>query len=180
MRRFVPLLLAAMLLSACRTQENYLLNRGGDLADVIRIAGMAGKGVGVKLEGTQLVHVGAGIYDEVRAAGVANREVTDWTMSGWDWGVLVGYHHEETTGIPYYSGSYGWDFYGAGPGTFVAADPENSLDLLTLRGTLMLGLGLDLQLRVGELLDFLAGIFQFDPARDDYDYVALRESGEEG
>lgn len=175
MRRLLPLLLALPLLSACQTQENYLLNRGGDLADIIRLAGFAGKGAAVKVEATQLLHLGGGYYGDIVAGGIANREITSWSMSGWTWGLIVGFNEETTTDIPYYSGSYGWDFYGEGPGGFVSADPDNGLDLLTFRATLMLGLGLDAQVRVGEVLDFLAGIFQFDPSQDDYDYLALRE-----
>ena len=35
---------------------------------------------------------------------------------------------------------------------------------------MMLGIGFDMELRVGEVVDFVAGIFQFDPAGDDGDY----------
>ncbi len=181
MRTLTTLLLALLLLPACASNDagSYLVNRGGDLADCVRIHGMVGKGAAYKVEATRLLHFGASYYDNVKAAGLANREFATWNETGCSWGLLLGYHDEKdisyttdgaegSSGV--LSGSYGWQFGDDGPGGFQEADPGNPLDLLTWRQTMMLGIGFDMELRVGEVVDFVAGIFQFDPAGDDGDY----------
>ncbi len=166
----LSLTLLAAILSGCASRGNYLINRGGDLADVVQVQFLAGKGAVAKLEVTRLLHLGLGHYSDAGAAGLANRELATWRTSACTWGLLFGYHDErDTTRIGQFSGSYGWLFHEPGPGGFEEAAPLNQLDLLTVRGTLMLFLGIDLELKVGEFLDFVAGIFQFDPAGDDVD-----------
>jgi hypothetical protein len=176
-------LLALVLLPACRSTSagDYLLNRGGDLVDIVRVHVMAGKGAAVKAEATRLMHLGIGWESEVWAAGLANRELATWKESVFTWGLLLGYHEErEVQGIDgYYSRSYGWTFCSEGGSGFQAADPDNWLDFLTFRGTLMLGIGADAEVRLGEVIDFVCGIFQFDPANDDRQYSSLRRLPEE-
>ncbi len=177
MRTAVAVLIIALFLPSCQSKGNYLMNRGGDLVDIVRFQGLAGKAIGAKLEITRLAHLGIGYFD-AQAAGLANRELGTWHYKAWTWGVLVGYSDEQqvlihrTDELGRYAGSYGWNFDEQGPGIFTQADADNPLDLLTARGTLALGIGLDVSLRVGEVIDFLVGIFQFDPAGDDVDYTA--------
>jgi len=180
MKILAACLLSAALLPACATQTmgDYVLNRGGDIVDILRVNVKAGKGVGVKVEATRMLHLGFGWEEEVWAAGLANREVTRWQQSLVTWGLLLGYHDErEVRGIisnmNTYSGSYGWTFFQGGGNAFDASDPGNPLDLLTFRGSIMLGIGADIEIRVGEIVDFVVGIFQFDPAGDDNVYSAM-------
>ena len=56
---------------------------------------------------------------------------------------------------------------GSGPG---------APDLITLRGTVMLLLGIDVELRLGELVDFVGGLFLVDLAGDDERYERMRDS----
>ena len=164
--------LALCLPPACASGSggSYLINRGGDLVDIVRFHVMAGKGGAVKLEVTRLLQLGAGWY-EAKAWGLHNRELGIWNEKITDWGLVLGYHNEaEVYDIPRVSGSYGWTFAEDGGSFFQEADPGNPLDFLTVRGTLFLFLGADVEVRVGEVIDFVVGIFQFDPANDDGDY----------
>ena len=179
MKRIAPLVLALSLLPACASSDagDYFVNRGGDLVDILRGHVMAGKGASVKLEVTRMLHLGIGWESDVWAWGLANREVTSWRESIFTWGVLLGRHDERNvTGTTEgrISGTYGWTFGEQGGNGFTLADPDNWLDFLTVRGTLMLGLGIDLEVRVGEAIDFVAGIFQFDPAGDDTSVSKLK------
>jgi len=179
MKCLASLLLVLAMLPACATSDagDYFTNRGGDLVDIVRGHVMAGKGVAVKGEVTRMLHAGVGWESDVWAWGLANREVTRWRESIFTWGLLLGYHDERNvTGTidNRVSGSYGWVFGEEGGNGFTMADPDNWLDFLSVRGTLMLGLGIDLEVRVGEAIDFVAGIFQFDPAGDDLAISKLR------
>jgi hypothetical protein len=171
MKKLGSLLLTLSLLPACATTSagDYFVNRGGDLVDIVRLHIAAGKGASAKLEVTRFIHAGIGWESDVWAWGLANREVTKWRESVFTWGVLLGHHEERSiigTSEGRVSGSYGWVF-GEKGNAFQMADENNPLDMLTVRGTLMLGLGVDVEVRVGEVIDFVAGIFQFDPAGDD-------------
>ncbi len=171
-------LLSLSLLTSCSSTNasDYLLNRGGDLVDIVRLHVMFGKGVAVKLDVTRGLQLGIGWESNVWAWGLANREVAGWRESIFTWGLLLGYHDEkEIVGIDgWYSHSYGWRFGAEGGSTFTASEPDNPLDFLTLRGTLMLVVGVDAEIRFGEVIDFLVGIFQFDPAGDDRPYSTYK------
>jgi hypothetical protein len=160
---------------------DYLQNRGGDLADILRLNLKAGKGASAKLEVTRGLHLGIGWESGVWAAGLANREINHWRESVYTWGLILGYHEErEIVGIDgRYSGSYGWNFAPEGGSSFDSADPGNPLDFLTVRATAMLFLGIDAEVRVGEVIDFLVGIFQFDPANDDHPYSQMKRLPED-
>ena len=178
MKKLAALLLTAALLPACTSASggNYLVNRAGDLVDIVRVHVMAGKGGALKLEVTRLLHLGLSWYD-AKAWGLHNRELGIWQEKITDWGLIIGYHSErEMYDIERVSGSYGWFFEEGGGTFFQEADPDNPLDFLTLRVTLMIFAGIDLELRFGEIFDFAAGLFQFDPAGDDGDYRELFET----
>ena len=167
-------LIAATALTPGCARNNYLTNRVADLGDIIRVSGMAGAGIAIKGEATRLLHLGGAFTHEVYAAGWHNRALGTWQESVRSWGLIVGYHDEiDITKIGEYSGSYGWTFGEGGMSFQPAADGKYNLDLLTFRIQLMLLLGIDFELRVGEVLDFVAGIFQFDPAGDDKDYESM-------
>ncbi len=175
MKTFAALLLTLVLLPACHTTptKNYFVNRGGDLTDILRGHVMWGKGIALKLEVTRLLHLGGGWWD-AQAWGLSNREVGGWHEQVGTWGLILGeYHERDVYDIDRVSGSYGWRFAEEGGTSFHQADPDNPLDLLTVRADLMLFVGIDLEVRVGEVIDFVAGIFQFDPANDDNDYTSV-------
>ena len=183
MKTLAACLLSVALLPACATQTmgDYLLNRGGDLVDVLRVSVKAGRGVAAKVEWTRMLHLGFGWEQEVWAAGLANRELTRWQETVVTWGLMLGYHDErEVRGVEShmnrYSGSYGWTFFQGGGNAFDAAVPGNPLDLLTFRASVMIGVGADVEVRLGEIVDLLVGIFQFDPAGDDHVYSAMERT----
>lgn len=164
--------LSLAMLTACSSTEsgNYWVNRGGDLVDIVRGNVQAGKGAAIKIEVTRLLHLGASWFDG-KAWGLANRQVTSWQYKYTDWGLVLGYYNEiNTAPLDRLAGSYGWTFPEGGGSYFQPAVPDNPLDLLTVRGKVCLFIGIDLELRFGEIIDFVAGVFGFDPANDDGDY----------
>jgi hypothetical protein len=169
MRSVLALILGLALLPACATQSDYLNNRGADVADILRGKLMFGPGIGIKAEATRVLHAGILYSRRAFAIGLGNREAGTWRESVLSWGALVGYHDEyETEPIPYLSGSYGWNFAGGDDGgVFETSGHGGALDLLTFRLSAMLVIGFDIELRVGEIIDFFAGIAQFDPSGDD-------------
>ncbi len=170
------LLFSLTLLPGCASRDNYLVNRVADLSDILRVHVMAGPGIAAKIEATRLLHAGGEYTHNSFAWGWHNRAIGSWRESVVSWGLLVGHSHEEISEpIGTYAGNYGWTFGEGGMG-FETANGGLDLDLLTFRGTAMFFLGVDLEVRVGEVLDFVAGIFQFDPAADDRDYENMRRA----
>jgi hypothetical protein len=51
--------------------------------------------------------------------------------------------------------------------------------MLNMRYMLMAGIGFDLDIRVGEVIDFLVGLAQFDPANDDRRYSEMKSVEDE-
>jgi len=165
---FATCLLSLALLPACASSgtTHYFSNRGGDLVDIVRGHVIAGAAIGARVEATRFFSAGYLWEDNAWAGGLHNRAVGSWRESIVSWGILLGQHDEvRMVGVPKVSGDYGW-FMGNDRG-FRAAQPDNPLDLLSLRGTVALALGLDLELRVGEAIDFVLGIFTLDPSGDD-------------
>jgi len=174
MKRFAACLLALALLPACASRNNYMLNRGADLADVFRGHVMFGPGFAAQVELTRVLSLGVTYERNVFAWGLANRELASWRETIFGWGVLVGHHHEESVApLDSISGSYGWEFGESAGGSFVAPSGSTGLDLLTFRATFMAVVGLDLEFRLGEAFDFAVGLFQFDPSGDDLDYQSM-------
>ena len=161
-------LLALALLPACASSgtKYYFSNRGYDLVDILRGHVMAGKAVGIRAEVTRFLSLGYHWEDNAWAGGLHNRAFGSWKESIQSWGVILGQYDEvRMVSIPKVSGDYGW-FMGASKG-FKAAQPDNPLDLLTVRATVAVFIGLDLEVRVGEAIDFVFGILTLDPAGDD-------------
>ncbi|MFT7462596.1 MAG: hypothetical protein ACI9EF_000937 [Pseudohongiellaceae bacterium] len=178
MKRLATCLLLLALLPACASRNNYLLNRGADAADIFRGHLMFGPGVAAQVEVTRVLGLGVTYSHRVFAWGLGNREVGAWRESIWGWGLLVGQHAERETGrLGPISGSYGWDFGRSGGGLFEAPPGVSGLDLLTIRGTVMMVVGADIEIRLGELIDFFAGVATYDPAGDDLDYESMGQRG---
>ncbi len=155
--------LALAVASACSAVGDYAADRGHDLEDLLRGHVMAGRGIGAKLELTHFIQLG---YDNyyADAAGWTGRQWATWREEIFGWGLLVGQHRETLEGIDRISGSYGW---AGGDARFDGADSGGPLDWLTLRARLFMFFGVDLEVRVGEVLDFAVGLFGFDPSGDD-------------
>jgi len=166
MRKLLVGSLLLCILAGTTSCASYWKNRGGDLADVVRIQGIAGVGLGAKVEFTPFLHVGALWYDGY-TAGYANSEFAVWDAEVLSWGLLYGRHDETISGDPsWYSNSYGWH----GDDGFDWINPDNHfVDFLMVRAQVMaLVLGIDFQLRTGELLlDGIGGFFGWDPSGDD-------------
>lgn len=162
-------LLSAALLPACASSggvEGYLSDRGGDLVDILQVHIMAGRVGAVQVDATRYLTLGVTYEDDAWAWGLHNRGVGQWTEDIRAHGLILGRHDENrVVGIPRVSGSYGWDF--GGDASYMQADPGNALDWLTFRATVALGIGVDVELRVGEAIDFVLGIFTIDIANDD-------------
>ena len=175
MKPFAAILLALVLLPACAAPEgnNYFVNRAADFGDMARFNVQVGKGAAIKLEITRVLHFGLGWFDG-RAWGWANREWAGWDYKYTDWGLLVGLYDEiNTSPMEYLQGSYGYRFERGGGTRF--QETNNHLELLNSRIKLCIFLGLDFELRSGEVIDFLAGIFGFDPSGDDGVYTEMLE-----
>lgn len=163
-RRAAPALVLAAL-SACAPLADYAHDRGADAVDMLRGHVMIGFGADAMLEATRALRAGAGLYD-AQCAGLHDRALGTWSEHVEEGGLLFLHgRFESVHGIPRVTGSYGtvppW-----GPPVLLQPD-ETWLDLLVVRATAMLGLGLDVELRLGQALDFVAGIFLWDPAGDD-------------
>ena len=160
-------LLFAALLPACQSTGGYWSNRAADFGDMLRGHIIAGKAVAVEAEVTRYLSLGFTWEDDAWSAGLHNRAFGTWHETVQSLGLVFGRHDEmRVVGIPRVSGTYGWTFKGT-PSSFHEADPHNPVDWLTLRATLAVIVGIDLEVRVGEMVDFVAGFFGWDPAKDD-------------
>ena len=170
-------LLSLTLLPACATNsgEDYALNRINDFGDMARFNVKAGAGIGLQYEWTRMVGIGLLYEYKTWAAGWTNRELAYWNQSIFYWGAFVE-HYSETinSGITRNTGSYGWVFGKEGGNIIELNDPNNPLDMINVRLNVMLGIGADVDLRVGEAIDFIVGLFQFDPAGDDHHYSEMK------
>lgn len=152
-------------LPACAGLGDYVHDRGADAADILRGHVMIGVGFDGMVQFTRALRLGAGTYDAA-CAGLANRELAGWKEKVQEGGVAF-FHgrFEETFGIPRITGSYGTVAPFSEP-RLLQAD-ESWVDLLEVRVTAFLGLGIDFELRLGQLFDFAGGLFLWDPAGDD-------------
>jgi hypothetical protein len=160
--RVLGLLLA---LPGCAAVGDWVHDRGADAADVLRGHVMIGFGVDLMVEVTRALRLGAGYY-EAECAGLHNRALGTWSERIEEGGVAFLHgRFEHVSGIPRVSGSYGtvppW-----GAPRLLQPD-ETWVDLFVVRATAFAGLGIDLELRLGQLLDLLGGLFLWDPAHDD-------------
>jgi len=170
-------LLSFSLLPACANTSgsDYALNRLNDVGDILRVNVKAGAGVGLQFEWTRMVGIGVLYEYKTWAAGWSNREMAYWNQSIFYWGLVVQHYSEQiNSGIDRNSGSYGWQFNKGGGNVMELNDPDNPLDMINVRLNAMLGIGADIDLRIGEFFDFLVGLAQFDPASDDHEYSEMK------
>ena len=167
MKRFLPVL-PLFLLCSC---TSYFMQRSDDFGDIIRFKIQAGPGIAVMAEVTRGIMLGGGIY-KVDAFGFANRKFGIWHETTKEAGFVLGIHRETCEQRDYYRGDYGLKT--AEDGSYTLTHEDNSVDIWNLRGTLhVVIIGLDLELRLGQLADFITGIFGYDLAGDDYEFANL-------
>ena len=165
------LALLAALLPACAAGD-YLRDRGADLGDILQGHVMIGPGVDAMVDVTRALRFGAGWY-EAACAGWHDRSLGTWHERVQEGGVFFLHGRDEhTEGTPRVTGSYG-TVSGWGKGRLLQPD-ETWPKLLTIRATAFLGLGLDVEVRIGEAIDFVGGFFLWDPSHDDEPRDAAR------
>ncbi len=163
----LPALTLLLLLPACQSSGSWLSDRAADCSDMLRGHLIAGKAVAVEVEATRYLSLGFTWEEGAWAGGLHNRDFGTWNETVESFGLVFGRHDEmRVSGIPRVSGTYGWNFRGK-TNSFQTAAPNNPVDWLTVRATAALVLGLDLEVRVGEIVDFVVGFVGWDPARDD-------------
>ena len=167
-RVVLGLLLAAVVLTGCNADE-YSKARFRDLGDIVRGHVMAGVGFDADIELTTFVGLGVGNY-RADAWGWGDRYFGHWEENVYEWGLLWANRHDERTqGVPRVSGSHYFEFFRAfnGEGPVYTTNAPRPADWFTLRATVFLFVGVDVELRLGEVGDFVAGLFGQDPSHDD-------------
>jgi hypothetical protein len=166
-RRLPALALLLVLLPACGSQKHYAENRFRDLTDIVRGHIMAGKVLGAQVEATRFLSLGWTTEDKAWSAGWHKRAFDKWHETISTWGLILGRHEEKLVyGIPRVSGTYGWSFGGGWP-TYDSTPTKAFWDWFTLRATVAVLIGIDFELRLGEVIDFAGGLFTWDPSEDD-------------
>ena len=156
---------ALLVLPGCNVKSAYVADRAGDFTDILRAKVMAGDGAALKVDVFQVLQFGAYEMWNTHAAGIHDRTADTWIDDISSWGLIVGFHEERVHGIERYSGSYGWDF-SDDFGVYLGR-PDNPMDFASVRATLALFVGIDIEVRLGEVIDFVAGIVTLDPSGDD-------------
>jgi len=167
MKRLLPVL-PLFFLCSC---TSYFMQRSDDFGDIIRFKLQAGPGIAVMAEVTRGIMIGGGIY-KADAFGFANRKFGIWHETTKEAGLILGFHREECEKREFYRGDYG---FGAGDdGSYTLTHENNPVDIWNLRATLhVIIIGADLEIRLGQIADFITGIFGYDLAGDDYEFVRL-------
>ncbi len=152
---------------------SYFMQRADDVGDIFRFKVMAGPGLGVTAEVTRGIILGGGYY-EVDSFGLANRSFGIWHETTAEGGLIIGFHREECEKREYYRGNYGLGT--GGEGSYPLTHEGNPVDIWNLRATIhVLIIGFDLEIRFGQLADFITGVFGYDLAGDDYDFDGMKE-----
>ncbi len=154
-------------LPSCVCFTEYMQHRTNDLADIVQPHVGFGSGGGVKLEVTPLVHLG--YYDSGHATALG------WTMpvpgeriyGTWEehvqaLGFVLGGRETYTDDLTGREFDTVYGDYGA-----MHNLPSNPLHWLFVRGTIGAFGHLDVQVSPGEAIDFILGVFTFDPGGDD-------------
>jgi hypothetical protein len=162
----------AAFLPACAGSGQYLHDRGADLADVVQVHLVGSVGATAKVEVTRFVGVGGGAYRGY-AVGLANGRWGAWREQVVDLGFIwpdvmwMNAHAEQVEGAPgdRVSGSYFVVWSRSAHG--YEHDSESPYDWATVRLTAVLFAGVDCELRLDQVIDFVGGLFGSDPLSDD-------------
>jgi hypothetical protein len=162
----------ATFLPACAGSGQYLQDRGADLAEVVQVHLVGSVGANAKVEVTRFVGVGGGAYRGY-AVGLANGRWGAWREQVVDLGIIwpdvvwMNVHAEQANGAPgdCVSGSYYVLLSQSANG--YEHDSESPYDWATVRLTAVLFAGVDCELRLHQVIDFVGGLFGTDPLSDD-------------
>jgi hypothetical protein len=147
------------------------MQRSDDFGDIVRFKLQAGPGIAAMAEVTRGIMIGGGIY-KADAFGFANRKFGIWHETTKEAGLILGWHREDCEKREFYRGNYG--FNTADDGSYTLTHENNPVDIWNLRATLhVIIIGADLEIRFGQIVDFITGIFGYDLAGDDYEFVRL-------
>ena len=163
-RRLACVLVLA-LLSGCTISNQYIHNRVMDFTDIARVHILFGKSIGIEVGATQFLALGFMYENNCWACGWGNRNFAAWHETIHSWGLLLHNWDEKVSGIPRYSGSYGWYLGNRTSANFSHTGPN--VDLLNFRASIALFIGADAEVSIGQIFDFLVGFLTFDPAGDD-------------
>jgi len=163
---------SAALLPACAGSGQYLQDRGADLAEIVQVHLVGSVGATAKVEVTRFVGVGGGAYRGY-AVGLANGRWGAWREQVVDLGVIwpdvvwMNAHAERVEGAPgdRVSGSY--YVFLSQPAHEYEHDSVSPYDWATVRLTAVLFAGVDCELRLHQVVDFVGGLFGSDPLSDD-------------
>ena len=169
---FVALATVAIFLPACAGSGQYLQDRGADLAEVVQVHLIGSVGASAKVEATRFVGIGGGAYRGY-AVGLANGRWGAWREQVLDLGVMwpdvmwMNLHTEQVTGAPgdRVSGSY-YVFMSQSAHAY-EHDSASRYDWATVRLTAVIFAGVDCELRLDQVVDFVGGLFGKDPLSDD-------------
>ncbi len=157
-------LIAASLLAACASVGDYAELRALDLSQVVEVHLFGGDGGGVLLEATPLLQLGAVSYDGY-ALGWRGRWAGTWRENTHGVGLFLGGRGTAYEGAGWLSADDQEEVYGTLPK--LTGVPGGALDWMWVRATVGVLVGIDVQVSLGQALDFVAGIFTWDPAHDD-------------
>jgi len=162
--RALGLAVALFALPACTISKDYIHDRVEDLVDCVRVHVIVGTAFGAEAQVTEWFGLGFMYESDCWAWGLANRKLGTWDESIQAWGLILHDWRERVKGIRRYSGSYGWWQHGSGPSFSRDSAP---LELFNVRASAAVFIGLDAEVRIGEIFDFVFGFLTWDIADDD-------------
>ena len=173
-RRVLVVAIAAVaaVLPACAGSGHYLQDRGADLAEVVQVHFIGSVGANAKVEVTRFVGIGGGAYRGY-AVGLANGRLGAWREQVMDLGVMwpdvmwMNVHTEQVTGAPGDSVSGSYYVLLSQSAHRYEHDSKSRFDWATVRLTAVIFAGVDCELRLDQVVDFVGGLFGKDPLSDD-------------
>jgi hypothetical protein len=170
----LALLLIPIAGSGCNP-VHYPFDRALDLCDIFSANFGAGKTALGNIRLTQFFQLGAGFMDQTERAGFRGREVGYWKEARKEWGAFVGYYSEYAREDLHGNRFFMENFPRGGKQEPMIPLHDNVLawERNTDRAWSDIGFsfflfgGLEMDLRVSEVADFIAGLLTFDPSRDD-------------
>ncbi|MBI4617371.1 MAG: hypothetical protein HY720_27420 [Planctomycetes bacterium] len=165
---------------AAAVAGRYLADRALDLADIPGLSLLGGYGLSANVRATKAVQAGAGWYRAGRF-GFLGRHAGAWWEERWEGGVSIAYAHHFLMGtacgpIQEHQDFRDWTSVDDGvPGNENGAKlgdidilGKSDRDFFDVGATAMLGVvGVDAEIRLAELADFLLGLGAIDISADD-------------
>jgi len=169
-RRAAVALAAALLLGGCQATQTYCIDRGLDASDMLRAQVMAGKGGGAVVEATHFYGLGLLVYSGT-AWGLGTRTFGRREEASFTFDALMNIGGSEKVVARGAEPGRKHEFnvsslFEQGQPVYVTTE-RGFAPWLVLRAGVMVFLGVDVELRGGEMIDFVAGLAGLDPSHDD-------------